>query len=116
MDYQALIIRFEKLEAEVGQMEVKIANMDKINQIIQTLSSQTIKLNKIMALLDQLTADVAAETTVDNAVLTLLTTLAAEITAAGTDPVALKALTDQMEANAASLQAAVTANTPAATT
>lgn len=70
--------------------------------------------HKIMALLDQLTADVAAETTVDNAVLALITSLVQQIKDAGTDPVALKALTDQMEANATALQTAVTANTPAA--
>jgi len=69
---------------------------------------------KEMALLDQLTADVANETTVDASVETLLTNLSAQITAAGTDPVALKALTDQMEANAAALSAAITANTPSA--
>jgi len=68
---------------------------------------------KIMALLDQLTADVAAETTVDTSVETLLTNLIAQIKAAGTDPVALKALTDTMEANASALQAAVTAGTGA---
>lgn len=66
-----------------------------------------------MALLDKLTADVAAETTIDNSVATLLTSLSAQITAAGTDPAALKALTDQMETNASALQAAITANTPA---
>lgn len=69
---------------------------------------------KEMADLTQLAADVAAETTIDESVKTLLTNLSAQITAAGTDPVALKALTDQMEANAAALQAAITANTPAA--
>lgn len=70
--------------------------------------------NKIMALLDTLTADVAAETTIDTSVETLLTQLTQAIKDAGTDPVALKALTDQMEANSAALQAAITANTPSA--
>jgi hypothetical protein len=69
--------------------------------------------SKIMAAdFTQLTADVAAETTIDTSVETLLTKLVAEIQAAGTDPVALKALTDQMEANATALAAAV-ANVPA---
>ena len=114
MDINELQQRFFKLEAEVGQIEQKLASIisdNKLNDIIQTLSSQNIKINKIMALLDQLTADVAAETTVDASVETLLTTLVAEIKAAGTDPVALKALTDQMEANAAAVTAAVTAGT-----
>lgn len=67
----------------------------------------------IMADLTKLTADVAAETTVDTAVQTLLTNLVAQIKAAGGDQAALDALTTQMEANAAALSAAVTANTPA---
>lgn len=71
---------------------------------------------KIMANLDQLTADVTADTNAVNAATTLLTNLTAEIKAAGTDPVALKALTDTLEANTASLAAAVAANTPAAPT
>lgn len=82
----------------------------KLDVFLSTLVKQG---DKIMATLDQLTLDVAAETTVDASVQTLITTLAAEVTAAGTDPVALKALTDKMEANAAGLSALVVANTPA---
>jgi hypothetical protein len=67
-----------------------------------------------MADLTQLTTDVQNETAVDQAAITLIQGLAAQITAAGTDPVALKALTTTMEQNAAALSAAVTANTPAA--
>lgn len=65
-----------------------------------------------MALLDTLTADVATLTTVDQSAVTLINGLAAQIKAAGTDPVALKALTDQMETQSTALAAAVTANTP----
>ena len=68
-----------------------------------------------MALLDQLTADVAADTSAVNSAVTLLNNLSAAIKAAGTDPVALKALTDNLEANTSALSAAVVANTPAAT-
>lgn len=63
---------------------------------------------------------VANETTVDNSVLTLISGLAAQITdliaASGNtvDPVALQAIVTQMTTNAAGLQAAVSANTPAA--
>lgn len=64
-----------------------------------------------MADLSTLSADVANETTVDQSVVTLIGNLAAQITAAGTDPVALKALTDTMEANAANLASVVSANT-----
>ena len=69
---------------------------------------------KIMATLDQLTADVAADTSAVSSAVTLLTNLTASLKAAGTDPVALKALTDTLEANTAALSAAVVANTPAA--
>lgn len=64
-----------------------------------------------MADLTQLTTDVATETTVMVSAETLISGLAAQITAAGTDPVALKALTNTMEANATQLAAAVAANT-----
>lgn len=64
--------------------------------------------------LTKLTSDVAAEKTVDASVATLLTNLIAQIKAAGGDQAALDALTTEMEANLAGLQAAVTAGTPAA--
>lgn len=67
-----------------------------------------------MADLTQLTADVAADTTVDQSAITLIQGLAAQLAAAGTDPVALAALSTQLETNAAAIAAAVTANTPAA--
>lgn len=82
----------------------------KLDRILQLL---TFKLEKIMATLDQLTADVAADTSAVNSAVTLINGLAQQIKDAGTDPVALKALTDQLEANTASLSAAVVANTPA---
>lgn len=66
---------------------------------------------KIMALLDQLTADVQADKDAVNSAITLINGLAQQIKDAGTDPAALKALTDQLEANTSSLAAAVTANT-----
>ena len=66
-----------------------------------------------MALLDQLTTDVANLTTVDQSAEALIVGLSAQIKAAGTDPVALKALTDEMEANTAGLAAAVAAGTSA---
>ncbi len=68
----------------------------------------------IMADLSTITADVAANTDATQSAVTLLTNLKAELDAAGTDPVALKALSDSLEANTQALAAAVTANTPAA--
>ena len=66
--------------------------------------------------LANLQAAVAAQTTVTQSVLTLLSTMAAEIAAAsptGDNP-AIDAVVTTMNANATSLAAAVTANTPAA--
>lgn len=58
--------------------------------------------------------DVAAEETVEASVVTLLQNLTQAVKDAGTDPVALKAVTDKIEADTVVLAAAVTANTPAA--
>lgn len=71
---------------------------------------------KIMADLTQLTADVAQLESVDESAIALITGLAQEIKDAGTDPVALKALTDRMEAESTKLAGAVTANTVPPTT
>ena len=68
-----------------------------------------------MADTTQLTADVAAEKTVVGSAVTLIQGLLAQIQAAGTDPVALKAATDQIEADTQALAAAVAQGTPAAT-
>lgn len=70
--------------------------------------------NKIMADLTALTAAVQKDTEVDQSAITLLQGLKAALDAAGTDPVALKALSDQLGQNTDALAAAVAANTPAA--
>ena len=71
-----------------------------------------------MALLDNLTTAAANETTVDASVEALLTTLSAAIqkllAAPTVDPAALQAIVNTMNNNAATLSAAVAANTPAA--
>jgi hypothetical protein len=72
------------------------------------------KENLIMSTLDTLTAEVANNTSVEQSAVTLLGNLKAELDAAGTDPVALKALSDQLAANDTALAAAIVANTPAA--
>ncbi len=61
-----------------------------------------------------LEAAVARETTVNESAIVLLARLSQAIKDAGVDPVKLKALTDAIDANAASLAQAVTDNTPAA--
>lgn len=74
----------------------------------------TLKLEAIMAALDDLTAQVAANKTVIDSALALINGIAARITAAGTDPAALAALTSSLKSEDDDLAAAVTANTPAA--
>ena len=65
----------------------------------------------IMADLSSITSAVAAETTVVASAVTLLTSLHDQLVAAGTDPVALQALADQITSNTSALAAAVVANT-----
>jgi len=92
-----------------------------------TLASIQSKLDTLISGASKMALDITAlqtavanETTVDNSVLTLISGLAAQITdliaASGNtvDPVALQAIVTQMTTNAAGLQAAVSANTPAA--
>lgn len=64
--------------------------------------------------LADLQAQVAQNESTEESAVTLIQGLAAQITAAGTDPVALKALTDGLNKSASDLAAAITANTPAA--
>lgn len=79
-----------------------------------TLKQINQEMNKIMADLTALTAEVARNTTVEKAALALIQGFAAQLAAAGTDPVALKALQDQLTASDDELAAAVAQNTPAA--
>lgn len=65
-----------------------------------------------MSALTDLQTQVTASTSVEQSAITLIKGLAAAITAAGTDPVALAALTSQLNSSQAALAAALTANTP----
>lgn len=84
-----------------------------LHEIKQTLHQLHTESRAEMATLDALTAEVNDSTTITASVLALVQSLADQITAAGTDPVALQALVDQLHANDAALAAAVQANTPA---
>ncbi len=64
--------------------------------------------------LDALQAEVTRNTEVEASALALIQGLMAQIEAAGTDPVKLKAIVDQLTANDDALASAVAANTPAA--
>ncbi len=67
----------------------------------------------IMATLADIVAAVTAEKTVEDSVVTLLSSLSAQLKAAiaSNDPVAMQAVVDSINANAATLATAVTANT-----
>jgi len=64
--------------------------------------------------LDALTAQVQQTETLEESAITLITGLATQLTAAKEDPAAIQALADSLQAEAAKLSAAITANTPAA--
>lgn len=71
------------------------------------------EMRKIMATLDALTAAVTNENTVIDSAITLLTEISAQLSAAATDPAAVQALADEINAKAQTLADAITANTPA---
>lgn len=72
-----------------------------------------LNLRQLSAELDELKAAVTADTEVKSSAATLLAGLKAKLDAAGTDPVALKALSDELGASTDALAAAVVTNTPA---
>lgn len=78
----------------------------KLNQL---LTNQV----KIMTDLTDLTREVSETKTVQESAVALLQGLKAKLDAAGTDPVALKALSDSLNDSTESLAAAVSENTPA---
>lgn len=72
------------------------------------------KVNKLMALIDDLQAQVATNTDAVQSAITLLGNLKAALDAAGTDPVKLQAIKDALSSSDTALASAITANTPAA--
>ena len=85
-----------------------------LHDIQASLARTETRENTIMADLSVLTADVAANGDAVASAVTLLEGLSAALAAAGTDPVALAALADQLSSQTAALAQAVVANTPAA--
>ena len=83
----------------------------KLDTIIEILDTIRGKEDIVMADLTALTAQVQANTDVEASAVLLIQGLADQIAAAGTDPVALQTLQDQLKASADSLAAAVAANT-----
>jgi uncharacterized coiled-coil protein SlyX len=76
-----------------------------------TLATIWKELKKMSAELDRLTASVAAEKTADESLIALVQGLAQQIRDNATDPAALAALADSLDADQAEIAAAVSANT-----
>ena len=70
--------------------------------------------SRLMALIDDLTAQVTANTDAEQSAVVLLGKLHDLLVAAGTDPAKLQAIKDTLKTSADALAAAVVANTPAA--
>lgn len=85
----------------------------KLDTILAMLHALKIKEDSMAASLDALTAQVAKNTDVTQSALVLIQGLKAALDAAGTDPVALAALSAQLQTSDDALAAAVAANTPA---
>jgi hypothetical protein len=101
------------------KVEFGPATMSAVVQLTAVVRALIQREGDLMKTFAQLQADVAANTTVDASVVTLVSGLVSQLqalSAAGTpvDPAAIDALATQLETNTASLSAAVTANTPAA--
>ena len=87
----------------------------RIDKILTAINQLTTKENTTMADLNALTAEVRANGDAVESAVTLLQGLSAALQAAGTDPVALQELVDQLNTNDRRLADAVVANTPAET-
>lgn len=88
----------------------------KLDRLLAQQAVQTGVEARMAKTLDDVLADVAAETTVTQSAITLLQGLKAQLDAAiaAGDLTKVQAIADGIEANTASLSAAVIANTPAA--
>lgn len=88
-------------------------NHEKLSQLLLHMEQLTKQVKYMSANLDVLTASVKANTDAVESAIVLINGISARITAAGVDPVALKALTDELDTEDTKLAAAVVANTPA---
>jgi len=96
----------EKISARLASIERKLATLG--------LAATAEKERDAMAQadIDALKAKVTANTDATNSAVSLIGTLAQLIRDNADDPVELRAIADQLEANSQSLGTAVTANTP----
>lgn len=95
------------MAADVAALRVDVA------QLLLLVKALQIKEIAMAGSIATLTADVAANTSVVSSALLLINGFAAQLSAAGTDPVKLQALQDQLESSDTALAAAVAANTGA---
>ena len=84
---------------------------NQLNRILSAVTNLEIKLANELA---DLTTKVADTKTVIDSAIVLIQGIKAALDAAGSNPVALKALSDSLAASDAALAAAIVANTPAA--
>lgn len=83
-----------------------------LGQLRTEIAILNTKTSKIMADLTQIEQEVAEAKTAQQSAVILLQSLKQKLDEAGTDPVKLKALSDDLSASTDALAAAVVANTP----
>lgn len=90
---------------------------DNLYLLFYLLHELNIKVNILMATINDVSAAVAAESTVDDSIVTLLNSIVQQLkdAQASNDPAALDAVVASIQANTKKLSDAVTANTPVAT-
>ena len=93
------------------KLDVILTQLGVGNRLLQAVKTEE---DKIMATVDDIQADVTAEDTVVDSAITLIQGIAAALKAAGTDPIKLASLHNDITTKSAALAAAVAANTPAA--
>ena len=86
-----------------------IAKLDRLILLIEQVITKEIHMS---VELDNLTAEVAEVNSVQQSAITLLQGLSAQIASLKTDPVALQALADSLDASSKALADAILANTP----
>jgi len=95
-------------------VHVHIEPDPRIDKILSEIKQLTKEEKKMATDLTALTEQVTNNTDVVQSAIALISGLAAELQAAGTDPIALQSLVDELNTNNVALASAVTANTPAA--
>lgn len=92
------------------------ADDKKLDQILKLLQTVILKENQMAATLDQVLTDITDLNNVEDGVIALLTQIKAMLDAAGTDPVKIQAVADQIAAMKQKAADAIAANTPSAPT